>query len=275
MDCIPIVRFKQIRVCEWICEAESEKTYLMSFKLPVMKEVSNVWQMGTTIINLDWTFQACAINKDYTLVSMQTGRYGVVSEKSGLNQFKQLCIFVSKYAEHLPGDGSNNALITNSFLSSIFKKLYLSGTKDNVLAENIEWVHTNKVKSIIYNLKKFGYFKNLYLNCDIDEKKMENLKECILNKYGVGRDEVIAAIPMEIFGNMKSAAVLTADKLYISYLDEYECCIDLNNVAAYNGTKGFTESTMELELEDGSTTEVRIEYASEVIRTFFTQYCYM
>lgn len=139
MNRIPIVSLKEIRACEWICEAESEKAYLKSLKLPVMKEVSNVWQTGTTLINLEWTLQACAIYKDYTLVSMQTGRYGLLSEKSGLNQFKQFCVFVSEYAKHLAGDGSNNELITNSFLSDIFKKNYLSGTKDNLSAENIEW----------------------------------------------------------------------------------------------------------------------------------------
>jgi hypothetical protein len=275
MDCIPIVQLKKIRVCEWICEAESEKAYLKGLKLPLMKEISNVWQTGTTLINLDWTFQACALNKDYTLVSMQTGRYGALSEKSGLSQLKQFCTFVSKYVERSFGDGSNNALITNSFLSYIFRKNYLSGTKDNISVENIEWVYTSKVKLIINNLKKFNNFKKLYLNKDIDEKKMENLRECILDKHGVGREEVIVAIPMDLLGNMKSAAVLTADKLYISYLEEYECCLDLNNVSGYNGTKGFTESTMELVLSDGSTTEVKIELASEVMKAFFTQYCYM
>jgi hypothetical protein len=275
MDCIPIVKLKKIRACEWICETESEKAYLKSLKLPVMKEVSNVWQTGTTLINLDWTFQACAINKDYTLVSMQTGRYGALSEKSGLNQFKQFCIFVSKYMEHSVGDGSNNALISNSFLSSIFKKNYLSGTKNDISADNIEWLHPNKVELIINNLKRFNNLKKLHLNGDITEKKMANLRECILDKYCVNCDEVIAAIPMDLLGNMKSAAVFTADKLYISCLDEYEYCIDLNNVSGYNGTKGFTESTMELVLADGSITEVQIELASEVMKAFFTQYCYM
>lgn len=275
MDCIPIVKLKQIRVCEWICEAASEKVYLKSLKLPVMKEISNVWQTGTTMINLEWTFQACAINKDYTLVSMQTGRYGALSDKSGLNQFKQLCIFASKYTEHLVGDGSINALISNSFLSSIFKKNYLSGIKNDIADVNIEWLHTNKVELIINNQKKFNNLKKLHLNEDITEKKMENIKKCILDKYGVNRDEVIAAIPMDLLGNMKSAAVFTADKLYISSLDEYEYCIDLNNVSRFNGTKGFTESTMELVLADGSVTEVQIELVSDVMKAFFTQYCYM
>lgn len=275
MDCIPTVKSKKFRVCEWICEAESEKAYLKSLKLPVMKKVSSVWQTGTTLINLDWTFQACAINKDYTLVSMQTGRYGILSEKSGLQQFEQFCSFVLEYAKQLAGDGSNNVLISNSFLSSIFKKNYLSGTKNDLSAENIEWLHTNKVKSIINNLRKFNNLKKLYLNDDIDENKMTNLRKCILDKHSINRDEVIAAIPMDILSNMKSAAVLTADKLYISYADEYECCLDLNNVCGYNGTKGLTESKMELVMADGSTAEVRIELASEVMKAFFIQYCYM
>lgn len=275
MDCIPIVKFKKIRVCEWICEAESEKAYLKKLKLPVMKKVSHVWQTGTTLINLDWTFQACAINKDYTLVSMQTGRYGAISEKSGLNQLEQFCTFVSKYTERLNGDGANNILISNSLLSSIFRKNYLSGPKDNLWGEDIEWLHTNKVKLIINHLKKFNRLKKLHLNGDIDEKKMENLKKCILDKYGINRDEVIAAIPMDLLGNMKSAAVLTADKLYISCPDEYEYCLELSNVSGYNGTKGLTESTMELVLADGSTTEIQIELASEVMKAFFTQYCYI
>ncbi len=275
MDCIPIVKMKKIRVCEWICEAESEKANLNSIKLPLLKEVSNVWQTGTTLINLEWTLQACAINKDYTLISMQTGRYGALSDKSGLNQFKQFSSFVSKYVEHSAGDGSINALISNSFLSSIFKKNYLSGPKNDMPADNIDWLQTNKIQLIINNLKKFNNFKKLHLNGDITDKKMANLKECILDKYGLNRDEVIAAIPMDLLGNMKSAAVFTADKLYINCVDEYEYCIDLNNVSGYNGTKGFTESTMELVLADGSITEVQIELASEVMKAFFTQYCYM
>ena len=275
MDSIPFVKLKKIRVCEWICEADSEKANLKSIKLPVFKEISNVWENGTTLINLEWTLQACAIDKAHTLLSMQTGRYGALSEKSGLNQFKQFCDFLSKYAEHTAGDGSVNALITNSFLSSIFKKNYLSGSKNDMPADNIEWLYTNKVQLIINNLKKFNNLKKLYLIGDITEKKLANLKEFVLDKYSINRNEVIAAVPMDLLGNMKSAAVFTADKLYISSLDEYEYCIDLNNVTGYNGTKGFTESTMELVLADGSVTEVQIELASEVMKAFFAQYCYM
>ncbi len=275
MDSIPIVKLKKIRVCEWICEAESEKANLKGIKLPVYKEISNVWQTGTTLINLEWTLQACAIDKAHTLLSMQTGKYGALSEKSGLNQFKQFCGFASNYVEHSAGDGSINALITNSFLSSIFKKNYLSGPKNDMPADNIEWLYTNKVQLIINNLKKFNNLKKLYLIGDINEKKLANLKEFVLDKYGINRNEVIAAIPMDLLGNMKSAAVFTADKLYISSLDEYEYCIDLNNVTGFNGTKGFTESSMELVLADGSVTEVQIELASEVMKAFFTQFCYM
>jgi hypothetical protein len=275
MDHIPVVNLKKIRACEFLSEAESEASNLKRLKLPILKEVSHVWQNGTTLINLDWTFQACAINQDITLVSMQTGRYGIFSEKSGLSQFNKFCAFVSNYAQHLTGDGSSNVLISNSFLSYIFKKNYLNGNKDNLWGESIEWLHTNKVKLIVDHLKKFEHLKKLHLTGDINEKKMTNLKECILDKYGIGRDEVIAAVPMDLLGNMKSAAVLTADKLYISDTDEYECCIDLDNVSGYNGLKGFTESTMELVLADGSTTEVKIELASEVMDAFFTQYCYL
>jgi hypothetical protein len=275
MDHIPGVNLKKIRACEFLSEAESETSNLKRQNLPVLKEVSHVWQNGTTLINLDWTFQACAINQDITLVSMQTGRYGIFSEKSGLSQFNKFCFFVSSYAKHLTGDGSSNVLITNSFLSYIFKKYYLNGKTDNLWGESIEWLQTNKVKLIVEHLKKFDRLKKLHLNGDINEKKMANLKECILNKYGVSSDEVIAAVPMDLLGNMKGAAVLTADKLYISDGDEYECCIDLDNVSDYNGLKGFTESTMELAMADGSTTEVKIELASEVMNAFFTQYCYL
>jgi hypothetical protein len=275
MSYIPVVNLKKIRACEFLSEAESEATNLKRLKLPVLKEVSHVWQNGTTLINLDWTFQACAINQDYTLVSMKTGRYGVFSEKSGLSQMNKFCAFVSDYAKHLAGDGSSNVLITNSLLSYIFKKNYLNGKTDNLWGESIEWVQTNKVKLVAEHLKKFEHLKKLHLNGDINEKKMANLKECILNKYGVSGHEVIAAIPMDLLGNMKGAAVLTADKLYISDGDEYECCIDLDNVSDYNGLKGFTESTMELVLTDGSTIEVKIELASEVMNAFFTQYCYL
>lgn len=275
MDCIPIVKLKKIRVCEWISEAESEKAKLKSIKQPLFKEVSNVWQTGTTMINLEWTLQACAIDKAHTLLSMQTGRYGALSEKSGLNQFKQFYGFLSKYVEQSAGDGSVNALITNSFLSSIFKKNYLSGAKNDMPADNLEWLYSNKVQLIINNLKKFNNFKKLYLIRDIPEKKMTNLKEYVLDKHSINRDEVIAAIPMDLLGNMKSAAVFTADKVYILSLDEFEYCIDLNNVTGFNGTKGFTESSMELVLADGSVTEVQIELTGDIMKAFFTQFCYM
>lgn len=272
---IPGLNLKKIRACEFLSEAESETLNLKRQKLPLLKEVSHVWQNGTTLINLDWTFQACAINQDLTLVSMQTGRYGIFSEKSGLSQFNKFCGFASSYAKHLTGDGSSNVLITNSFLSYIFKKNYLNGKTDNLWGESIEWLQANKVKLIVEHLKKFEHLKKLHLNGDINEKKMANLKECILNKYGVSSDEVIAAVPMDLLGNMKEAAILTADKLYISVSDEYECCMDLDNVSDYNGLKGFTESTMELVMADGSTTEVKVELASEVMNAFFTQYCYL
>ena len=275
MDCIPGVKLKKIRACEWVCEAESETTYLKSIKLPLLKEISHVWQTGTTLINLDWTLQACAVDKDHTLVCMQTGRYGLLSERSGLNRFMQFTGFISGYAGRMAGDGSNNALISNSFLSFLFTKNYMSGPRDGVWVPDVEWLHTNKVKLVINNLKNFNRFKKLYLNGDIDEKKMANLRECILDKQGIEGNEVIAAIPMDLLNNMKSAAVLTADKLYISYLDEYECCIDLNDISGYNGTKGFTESIVELVMADGTTTEVRVEAASEVVNAFFEQYCYM
>lgn len=275
MDSIPVISLKKIRVCEWLCEVDSEAANLKNLKLPLLKELSHVWQTGTTLINLDWTLQACAVNKDFTLVSMQTGRYGTISERSGLNQFMQFTGFISKYAERMAGDGSNNVLISNSFLSFLFRKNYMSGPRDGQWVPDVEWLHTNKVRLVINNLKKFNHFKKLCLIGDIDEKKMANLKSCILDRQGIKENEVIAAIPMDLLNNMKSAAVLTSDKLCISYLEEYECCINLNEISGFNGTKGFTESIVELVMEDGTTTEVRVEAASEVLKAFFEQYCYI
>lgn len=275
MDSIPVVKLKKIRVCEWLCEADSEAAHLKSIKLPLWKEISHVWQTGTTLINLDWTFQACAVNKDYTLVCMQTGKYGLTSEKSGLKQFMKFSDFVSNYEGRMAGDGRNNSLISNSFLSLFFREQYMSGPRDGVWVPDVEWIHTNKVKHVINNLKKFNHLKKLSLNGDLDDKKMANLKACILDKHEIEREDVIAAVPMDLLNNMKSAVVLTADKLYISYLDEYECSIDLDDIYGYNGVKGFTESIVELAMKDGSTTEVRVESASEVMKAFFEQYCYM
>ena len=92
--------------------------------------------------------------------------------------------FISKYAERMAGDGLNNALISNSFLSFLFRKNYMSGPRDGQWVPDVEWLHTNKVRLVINNLKKFNHFKKLSLIGDIDEKKMANLKAFILDRQG-------------------------------------------------------------------------------------------
>jgi hypothetical protein len=267
--------FKKIRACEFRSEADGEAMFLKSLKLPLIKELSSVWETGTTYINLDWTLQACAINNAYTLVSMQTGRYGALSERSGLSQFKQWYIFTAKYAERLAGDGSNNVLISNSLLSFLFKKNYLNGRRENAWGEDIEWIQPHKVRSIMSHLKKFDRLKKIHLSEDINEKKMTTLQNGVLNKYGIGANEVVAALPMDVLGNMKSVAVFTADRLTISCMNGYECQIDLHNVSGFNGLKGLTDSKMELLMADGRLLEVKLELVGDIMNSFFTQYCYV
>jgi hypothetical protein len=269
---IPFFIGKNIRVCEWLCTDSTEQGKLKGLKLPFLREVSHVWQNGLTKIELDWTFQANAINHEYSLVSMQTGRYGVLGERIGLNQFKQISSFVSQIGEYYTGDGSNNVMISNSYLGSLFRNKFL--TDDQGSRNNNEpiWNPKHVVKAIITNLLKFERYKKVYLYQDIDEKRMKNLKECVLSKNNIDPSQVIAAAAMDVFGNMKCAAVFMKDKLHISDTD-YEKTINLSEVQACNGLKGLTDSSMELILSNGESSKIQVGLMGEFINKFFKEYC--
>ncbi len=271
---IPFLSAKKIRVCEWLCVDAEEQSKFKKLKLPFLREISHVWQDGLTKIELGWTFQANAINQDYTLVNMQTGRYGALGERSGLKQFKEICSFISQFGKHYSGDGSNNVMISNSYLSSSFGKKYLSDEQENRYNGTPIWKPVNVVKSIITNLLKFEIHKKVYLLQNIDAKKMKNLKSCVLDKNSIDQSEVIAAAAMDTFGNMKSAAVFTKDKLYISDL-EYNLTLDLSEVQACTGLKGLLDSSLELILSNGETTKIQVTLIGDFMNDFFKELCKM
>jgi hypothetical protein len=269
---LPFFVGKNIRVCEWLCVDSTEQLKLKGLKLPFLKEISHVWQNGLTKIELEWTFQANAINHEYSLVSMQTGRYGSLGERVGLKQFKQICSFVSQFGEHYIGDGSNNVMISNSYLGSLFRTKFLLDEQENRNNNVPVWNPKHIVRSIITNLLKFERYKKVYLVQDLDDKRRKNLKECVLSKNNIDPSQVIAAAAMDMFGNMKGAAVFMKDKLHISDTD-YEHTIQLSEVQACNGLKGFTDSSMELILSDGEITKIQVGLMGEFLNKFFEEYC--
>ncbi len=251
-----------------------EQSKLKSSKLPFLRDISHVWQDGLTKIELNWTFQANAIDQEYTLVSMQTGRYGMLGERTGLKQFKQIYSFIEQYGKSNSGDGSNNVMITNSYFSSLFRGKYLLDEHVNRNTGVPVWKPQNVVKAIISNKLKFEKYKKVYLIKDIDEKKMKNLKACSLDKYSIDPSEVIAAAAMDTFGNMKYAAVFTKDKLYISDLD-YELTLNLSEIQSCNGLKGFTDSSLEVTLSNGETTKLQVGLMGEFINEFMKEISYI
>ncbi len=269
MNTIPIVSNKKFRVCEWLCIDSEVKNSLDNLKLPVLSDISNVWLNGLAKIELDWTVQASAINNNYSLVCMRTGRYGNLGERSGLKQFREICSFVTGFAGKYKGDGANNILITNSFISSFFYNSILG--QDN---ENLLWKPNNAVKNIITNLIKFKGYKKVYLYGDLDEKKKKNLQVGILTKLSINESEVVAAVAMDTLGNMKDAAVFTKDTLYISDSD-YEIKVDLNDIYDCEGLKGVLDSSLDLILKNGETLSVKVGLASDFMKDFFTELCYI
>lgn len=267
---IPFFVGKNIRVCEWLCIDSTEQNKLKGSKPRFLRELSHVWQDGLTKIELDWTFQANAINHEFSLISMQSARYGLLSEKCGLNQFRQVCSFVSQFGEQYRGDGSNNVMISNSYLASLFRNKFLTGGPGH--DNEPVWKPNQAVKAIITNLLSFDRYKKVYLSSDIDEKRMKNLKEGVLGKNNIDPSQVIAAAAMDMLGNMKCATVFTKDKVYISDTN-YEKTIDLSEVQASNGLTGFTDSSMELILSDGEITKIQVGLMGEFISKFFEEYC--
>ncbi|MGN6715688.1 MAG: hypothetical protein ACTHKA_29065 [Anaerocolumna jejuensis] len=269
---IPFFIGKKIRVCEWLCVDKAEQIKLKSLKLPFLREISHVWQNGLTKIELDWTFQANAIAEGYSLVSMQTGRYGALGERAGLKQFKDICTFISQHGEHYSGDSSNNVMISNTYLGYLFKNKFLSDEQENKDTGVPVWKPQNVVKSIITNLIQFKNHKKVYLVQNIDEKKMKNLKVCSLDKNNIDKSEVIAAAAMDTFGNMKNAAVFTKDKLYISDLN-YELSLNLSEIQANKGLKGLTDSSLELVLSNGEVSKIEVTLIGEFMNDFMNEIC--
>lgn len=269
---IPFLSAKKIRVCEWLCADTAEQIKLKSLKLPFLRDISHVWQDGLTKIELPWTFQANAITEGYTLVNMQTGRYGVLGERVGLKQFKDICAFILKHGEHYSGDGSNNVMISNTYMGSLFKDKFLSDEQENRNTGVPVWKPQNIVKSVVSNLIQFENHKKVYLVQNIDEKKMKNLKECSLDKNNIDKSEVIAAAAMDTFGNMKCAAVFTKDKLYISDLN-YDITLNLSEIQANNGLKGLTDSSMELVLSNGEVSKIQVNLLGEFMNAFMNEIC--
>lgn len=272
MNRIPLISDKKIRVCEWLCVDSEVQKNLKVLKLPILRGISHVWQNGLTKIELGWTFQASAINKDVTLVSMQTGRYGALGERSGLKQFKEISDFVLQYAAKYTGDGSNNVLISNSYLSSYFANKILGDEQEIKFSGISEWKPNNIVKAIVTNLLNFENHKKVYLKENIDAKKMKNLENGILKKFNLDPSEVVAAASLDTFGGMKQAAVFTKDRLYISDLD-YELSLDLDEVQACIGLKGLLDSNLELISTEGDTIVVKVSLASDFMNAFFKELC--
>jgi hypothetical protein len=271
---IPFFIGKKIRICEWLSLDSMEQSKLKSSKLTFLRDISHVWQDGLTKIELNWTFQANAIDHEYSLVSMQTGRYGMLGERTGLKQFKQIYSFIEQYGKSNSGDGSNNVMISNSYFSSLFRDKYLQDEQVNRNIGVPVWKPQNVVKAIISNKLKFEKYKKVYLLKDIDEKKMKNLKDCSLSKYSIDTSEVIAAAAMDTFGNMKYAAVFTKDKLHISDLD-YELTLNLSEIQSCNGLKGFTDSNLEVTLSNGETTKIQVGLMGEFMNAFFKEISYI
>lgn len=267
---IPFFSAKKIRVCEWLCADAAEQIKLKSLKLPFLRDISHVWQDGLTKIELDWTFQANAITEGYTLVNMQTGRYGVLGERVGLKQFKDICAFILQHGEHYFGDGSNNVMISNTYMGSLFKDKFLSDEQENRNTGVPVWKPQNIVKSVVSNLIQFENHKKVYLVQNIDEKKMKNLKACSLDKNNIDKSEVIAAAAMDTFGNMKNAAVFTKDKLYISDLN-YEIALNLSEIQANKGLKGLTDSSLELVLANGEVSKIQVTLIGEFMNDFMNE----
>ncbi len=269
MNSIPFVSSKAIRVCEWLCENNELQAGLYKTKLPTLKELSHVWMNGATKIELDWTVQACAINKNSTLVTMKTGRYGKKSERTGLRQFMNMTSFVMDLGKNYTGDGTNNVMISNTYLSSYFIKNLI-----NVSQENGEMIYqpNNKIKTIMSKLMKFEDFKKVYLADTLDEKRWGNLEKGALQKFNINKSEVVAAAAMDAMGNMKQAAVFTKDKLYI--LDnKYELSLDLNDVSTYGGLQGRLETSLKVQLINGDIVEVKVGLISDILDAFFKEYC--
>ncbi len=272
MNRVPLISNRKIRICEWLCVDTDVQKRLKETKLSVLREISHVWQNGMTKIELEWTFQASAINDEFTLVSVQSGRYGSLGERTGLKQFREIVSFFVQFAGRYKGDGSNNVLISNSYLSSCFVNKFLNDIQEAKFTGIPDWRPVNIVKSIIANLIKFENHKKVYLRENIDAKKMKNLQAGILKKYDIDPSEVVAAASLDTFGGMKQAAVFTKDKLYISDLD-YEITLNLHDVAGTKGLKGLLDTSLELELADGNTLTLKVGLVGGFMNDFFKELC--